>query len=342
MVDNHIEIIYTNSEVNKLTVKSEVLNILENYRGANISGQNLADMLSVSRTSIWKAINSLKQEGYTIDATSNKGYSLSVSSDVLSSEDIRPFLNNDYKDIPITIYKSLTSTNTEAKIATLQNAAHGTVILSEEQTKGRGRLGRDFFSPSQSGIYMSIILKPHLNISDSVLITTAVAVAVCLSIDKITNESSQIKWVNDIYVGDKKVCGILTEAVTDFESGTVESVIVGIGLNVKTKEDSFPEELRCVAGSIFNSSEGLNMRNQLSAEIINNVLSICDTLEDRKFLEIYKKKSMILGQNIIYNRNNEWIEGYAKNIDESGGLIVILENNQEVVLQSGEVSIRKL
>lgn len=324
-----------------MTVKNEVLNILENNRGSNISGQDLADMLSVSRTAIWKAINSLKQEGFTINATSNKGYSLSFSSDVLSVEEIRSFLKDEYKDIPIIVYKSLASTNTEAKMAILQSATHGTVILSEEQTKGRGRLGRDFFSPLQSGIYMSIILKPHLNITHSVLITTAVAVAVCLSIDKISNEKAQIKWVNDIYIGNKKVCGILTEAVTDFESGTVESIVVGIGLNVNTKENSFPEELKGVAGSIFNTDEGFNMRNQLSAEIINKVLSICETLEDRVFLKIYKERSMILGQEIMYNKNNEWVYGYAQDIDDFGGLIVILKDGEKIVLQSGEVTIRK-
>jgi len=324
-----------------LTVKNEVLHILESNRGSNISGQDLASLLQVSRTSIWKAINSLKLEGYIIDATSNKGYSLSVSSDVLSSEDIRPFLKEEYKNIPINIYKALTSTNTEAKMAILQNAKHGTVILSEEQTKGRGRLGRDFFSPPQSGIYMSIILKPHLNIANSVLITTAAAVAVCLSIDKFSKERPQIKWVNDIYIENKKVCGILTEAVTDFESGTVDSVVIGIGLNVKTKENSFPEELQGIAGSIFNTDEGYNTRNQLSAEIINKVLTICGSLEDRTFLEIYKERSMILGQDIIYSKNNQWFEGFAQDIDENGGLMVLLKNGQRVILQSGEVSIRK-
>jgi len=324
-----------------LTIKNEVLHILDNNRGSNISGQNLASLLQVSRTAIWKSINSLKQEGYKIDAAPNKGYSLSVSSDVLSTEDIKTFLKADFKENTIIVYKTLTSTNTEAKMAVLQNAQHGTVIISEEQTKGRGRLGRDFFSPPQSGIYMSIILKPHLNIANSVLITTAAAVAVCLSIDKFSKECPQIKWVNDIYIENKKVCGILTEAVTDFESGTVDSVIIGIGLNVNTKENSFPEELQGIAGSIFDLDQGFNTRNQLSAEIINNVLSICKSLEDRKFLEIYKERSMIIGHEIIFKKNNDWFEGYAKDIDENGGLIVILKNGQKEILQSGEVTIRK-
>jgi len=324
-----------------LSVKNEVLHILELNIGASVSGQELADKLSVSRTTIWKAINCLKQEGYIINAASNKGYSLSSSSDVISSEGIGLFLNDDYKDIPISVYKSLNSTNTEAKMAAMQNAVHGTVIISEEQTHGRGRFGRDFFSPPASGIYMSIILKPNLNITNSVLITTAAAVAVCLAIDRFSEDKPKIKWVNDIYIGNKKICGILTEAVTGFESGTVDSVIVGIGVNVKTKEEVFPKELQEIAGSIFHSNESFTLRNQLAAEIINNVLSICENLEDRNYLQIYKERSLILGENILYNLNNEWLEGYALDIDEYGGLIVLQRDGQKTTLHSGEVSIRK-
>ena len=324
-----------------MSVKNKVLHILELNKGSNISGQELADMLCVSRTAVWKAINLLKQEGFIINATSNKGYSLSFASDIISSEGIQLFLNDKYKNIPITVYKSLPSTNTQAKIETMNNAVHGTVIISEEQTKGRGRFGRNFFSPSDSGIYMSIILKPDLNISDSVLITTAAAVAVCNAIDKFSDEKPQIKWVNDIYIKSKKVCGILTEAVTDFESGMVESVIVGIGLNVKTKEEEFPDYLQNIAGSIFHADEKFCIRNQLSAELINNVLSICENLLNKQFLELYKERSMILGEYILYNKNNEWIEGYALDIDEYGGLIIINKDDQKETLHSGEISVRK-
>jgi len=324
-----------------MTTKNKVLNILENSKGKSISGQNLADMLFVSRTTIWKSISSLKKEGYIIEATSNKGYSLSTSCDVLSSETLRKYLLNEYNGIPIHVYKSIPSTNTEAKMAALKGATHGTVILSDEQTSGRGRLGRNFYSPAQTGIYMSIILKPKLSIANSVLITTAVAVAVCLSIDKFSDKKSQIKWVNDIYIDNKKVCGILTEAVTDFESGNIENIVVGIGLNIKIDDSTFPEELKSIAGSIQSSDKSFISRNKLAAEIINRVLRMSETLEDRDFLRIYKKRSMIIGQNIVYKRNEEWIEGFAKDIDEYGGLIVTLNNGENAILNSGEITIRK-
>lgn len=322
-----------------MSVKNEVLHILEQNKGQSISGQELAEKLRVSRTAVWKAINSLKEEGYIISGVSNKGYSLSPSSDVMSAEGIRTFLKNDYQILPITVYKTISSTNSEAKILAMQNAEHGTVIISEEQTHGRGRMGRNFYSPADSGIYMSIILKPNLNIADSVLITTAAAVAVCKAIDKFTIQEPKIKWVNDIYINDKKVCGILTEAVTDMESGTINSVIVGIGLNVKT--EFFPAELTEIAGSIFNSNNDSFIRNQLAAEIINNVLLMCENIQDRSFLEFYKKRSTILGERIRYLKNNQWFEGYAQDIDEFGGLIVFHDDGRKEVLHSGEISVRK-
>lgn len=322
-----------------MSVKSEIIHILEQYKGESISGQELAEKLGVSRTAVWKAVKSLKEEGYLIDGISNKGYSLSPSSDVLSAEGIRSFIKEEFKYIPVTVYKTIASTNTEAKLLAMQNAVHGTVILSEEQTSGRGRMGRNFYSPSESGIYMSIILKPDLNITDSVLITTAAAVAVCLSIEKLTNLEPKIKWVNDIYIDGKKVCGILTEAVTDVESGTVNSIIAGIGLNVKSSV--FPSELREIAGSIFDSNNGSCARNQLAAEIINNIFDVCGNLEDRSFLELYKERSMIIGEKIKYLKSNQWFEGYAQDIDEFGGLVVFHDDGHKEVLHSGEISVRK-
>ena len=323
-----------------MSVKNNILHILESNKSKTVSGQELADMLEVSRTAVWKAINSLKVEGYSIESTPNKGYSLAESSDVLSAEGIRLYLNEEFKNIPITVHKTIGSTNTEAKILAVQNAQHGTTIVSEEQTKGRGRFGRDFFSPSDSGIYMSIILKPELNIGNSVLITSAAAVVVCNAIEKFTSVSPKIKWVNDIFIDNKKICGILTEAVTNFESGMLDCVVVGIGINVKTKNEDFPMELQNKAGSIFIDDDSF-IRNQLTAEIINNVLKISKKLENKDFMPAYKQRSMILGEHILYKKDNNWHEGYASDIDDYGGLIVFKKKKKKITLNSGEVSIKK-
>ncbi len=322
-----------------MSVKNDVLQILEKNKGNSISGQELAENLGVSRTAVWKAINSLKKDGFIIEGVSNKGYSLSISSDVLSSEGIRLYLNDDFKEIPITVYKSINSTNTEAKLMIMNNEVHGTVIVSEEQLSGRGRMGREFYSPSESGIYLSIILKPNLNTTDSVLITTAAAVAVSIAIEKVTGVVTQIKWVNDIYLNDKKVCGILTEAVTDMESGTISSIVVGIGLNVKT--EYFPKELENTAGSILQAKENKFVRNQLTAEIINNLLSMVKDLSSRKFIEIYKERSMILGERVRFYKDNQWREGYAQDIDSNGGLIIFHDDGHKEILNSGEITLRR-
>lgn len=322
-----------------MSVKNKVLSLLEQRKGQSISGQELALKLNVSRTAIWKAINSLKEEGFIISGVSNKGYVLSPSSDVISSEGIKAFLNDEYKNLPITVFKTVGSTNIEAKIKAMQNALHGTVIISEKQTQGRGRMGRSFYSPANSGVYMSIILRPNLDISDSVLITTATAVAVCMAIDKFSKKEPKIKWVNDIYIDDKKVCGILTEAVTDVESGTINSIIVGIGLNIKT--EAFPDEISDIAGSIFKKDDCFFNRNHLTAEVIGNVLELCKNLQNRSFLEFYKKRSIIIGQKIRYLKNNQWFDAYAKDIDNFGGLIVLHDDDSIETLHSGEITIRK-
>lgn len=325
-----------------MTVKNKVLYILESDKGRFFSGQDLADDLKVSRTAIWKAINTLKIEGYQIISDSNKGYSLLSTSDLLSKEAISLYLDKEYKDIPIIVYKSIESTNTEAKLLAIQGAIHGTTVIAEEQTKGRGRFGRDFFSPAKTGIYMSIILKPVLNIKNSVLVTTAAAVAVCDALEDYTSETPMIKWVNDIFISDKKVCGILTEAVTNFESGTIDSIVLGIGINVKTSPKEFPTDLQSVAGSIFESNDSFDnfIRNQLAAKIINNVFKTITNLEDKSFMKKYKERSMVLGENILYMKNNSWHEAYALDIDDKGAL-VIYQEGQKLTLNSGEVSIRK-
>ncbi len=163
---------------------------------------------------------------------------------------------------------------------------------------------------------------------------------VCNAIEKFTSVSPKIKWVNDIFIDNKKICGILTEAVTNFESGMLDCVVVGIGINVKTKNEDFPMELQNKAGSIFIDDDSF-IRNQLTAEIINNVLKISKKLEDKDFMPAYKQRSMILGEHILYKKDNNWHEGYASDIDDYGGLIVFTADGQKITLNSGEVSIKK-
>lgn len=257
-----------------MLIKGKVLKILEENKGKNISGEEIAKKLNISRTSIWKAINALRSEGYTINAVTNKGYSLATNTDFISKEGISLYLNNEYSKIDIYTYKLVSSTNDVAKTLALNGAKHGTVIISEEQSVGKGRLGRVFYSPANTGIYMSIILRPNLTAMDSVLITTSASVAICNAIQKVTGIECQIKWINDIYLNNKKVGGILTEASTNFESGTIDYLILGIGLNFNKPKESFPKELETIASSLFSNNNGNINRNILCAETSKGIATV--------------------------------------------------------------------
>ncbi|MCR4943324.1 MAG: biotin--[acetyl-CoA-carboxylase] ligase [Clostridium sp.] len=323
-----------------MSIKSDILREFEKSKGQIISGSKLAKELNVSRTSVWKHIEDLRKEGYEINAVTNKGYSLSDKTDLLSAEGILSYLNEDYSDVKVSYYKELESTNKTAKELALKGEKHGTVIVSEKQTAGRGRMGRNFFSPGNTGIYMSIILKPELSVSDSVLITTAASVAVCRAIEKVTGINAKIKWINDIVLNNKKICGILTEASTDFESGTVSYIILGMGINFKTPEEGFPEDIKDKATSLFDESKCNISRNELCAEIIKQVLSIIDNLKSQTFIAEYKERSIVLNQNITFIRNGISTKGKAIDINDDGSLVVQKEDKKITILNSGEISIR--
>ena len=325
-----------------MLIKGKVLKILEENKGRNISGEEIAKTLNISRTSIWKAINSLRNEGYVINAVTNKGYSLATNTDFISKEGISLYLNKSCSDIEIYNYKTISSTNEIAKNLALSGAKHGTVVISEEQTAGKGRLGRSFYSPANTGIYMSIILRPNLTAMDSVLITTSSSVIICESIKKVTGIDCQIKWINDIYLNNKKVAGILTEASTNFESGTIDYLILGIGINFNQPKDDFPDELKSIASSLFNNNSNNINRNMLCAEIISNILDMIPGIKNYDFISEYKKRSIVLNQEIIYISSGISSKGKAININCDGSLVVEHDDGSIKILNSGEVSIRRL
>ncbi len=301
-----------------MSVKSRLLSLLEAGRGTNLSGEQLAVELGVSRTAVWKAVNALREEGYQIEAGNNRGYRLQKSSDVLSQEGIRPRLDDRCRKIVVEVHKILDSTNEEAKRRLLDGAEEGLVVLAEQQTKGKGRLGRNFYSPSGTGIYMSILLRPQVYGPDVILITTAASVAVCRGLEKVLGISAQIKWVNDVYVDERKVCGILTEAISDSELGKIDSVIVGIGINYRTEE--FPEEIRERAGAVAKTADV--PRNYLVAAVINEFWKIYEEIPDHSFLKDYKERSNVIGRDIRFQERGVWQEAKAVDIDDDGGLVV--------------------
>lgn len=317
-----------------MSLRSEIALILEKNRGSAVSGQELADSLGVTRAAVCKAVKQLRDEGYCISAATNKGYILEENSDVLSAEGIRALLGEKYNSNSITVYKSIDSTNTEAKRSAMLGAAHGTVIAADTQTNGRGRHGHSFYSPAGTGLYLSVVLKPEKPLADCTLTTIAAADALADTIEELTDCKPEIKWVNDILVDGRKVCGILTEAISDIESGMAEAIIVGAGVNISTRD--FPPEIADTAGSLKSSIT----RNKLAAGIISRLLDYTAEADSKRILSDYRRRSAALGETVTFTRNGKLITALATDINDAGNLIVQTPNGTEV-LKSGEISIRR-
>lgn len=324
-----------------MTVKENVLLFLENNKGEYISGNDIANKLNVSRNAVWKAVNSLKEEGYNIDSIRNKGYSLHENSFILSKQSIDKYLNiNDYN---MEIFESIDSTNSYLKKKAEEGANEGTIVISEEQTEGRGRMGKTFYSPSKTGVYISILLKPDLHGTKALYITTAAAVAVANAVDEISGKNSKIKWVNDIFLDDKKISGILTEASFDLEGGGINYAVLGIGLNLTMPKGGFPNDIEDIAGSVFSKDNiPYDHKNKIIAKILNNFFRYYENIENKDFLNEYRDKSLILNKSIDIFRGNTIDEGFALDIDDEFRLKVKMKDNGEIkYLSSGEVSVRK-
>ncbi|MEZ4357484.1 MAG: biotin--[acetyl-CoA-carboxylase] ligase [Eubacteriales bacterium] len=321
-----------------MSTKENILELLEKNRGKSISGEGIAAKLSITRTAVWKAINSLKQDGHEIDAVPNKGYRLLNKSDVLSAYGILNHLNSKIDVSNIHVFNEVPSTNTIAKELAQSGAKSGTIVITERQTAGRGRMGRSFISPS-GGIYLSMILRPRITVDKSIFYTVAACVGVCRAIEKISDKKPFIKWVNDIYIGGKKVCGILTEAATDLESGSIEYIILGIGLNFATKKSLIPYEMADIMTSVYLDDTPPITRNQMAANIIDSVNEAILINKSNEIIAEYRKKSFITGKKIVVLKGGDKRIATALNITDDARLRVQYEDGTLEELFSGEVSI---
>ena len=324
-----------------MSTKTRILELLEKFRDRSLSGEKLAKTLGISRNAVWKAINELKKDGYKIQASPNKGYCLSPGNDILSREGILPFLPDSYRPAKIVIYDSLDSTNKTAKEMAISGADHGSIIIANSQTAGRGRYTRSFFSPSGGGLYISFILHPDkLPFENITSITAFAALVVCEAIESLSDKKPGIKWVNDIYLDRKKICGILTESITVLESSQPQWIVLGIGINVSTPTSDFPEEIRSIAGSVFPDGSAPFTRNQLAAEIIRRILFPASGFNEFLLFQTYREKLMMLGNEITVMQGSDSYIATAMDIDDLGHLIIKRENGTIETLSFGEISIR--
>ena len=229
------------------------------------------------------------------------------------------------------------STSTLLKELGENGAPEGTVVIAERQTGGRGRLGRSFFSPEGSGIYMSFLVRPEITLSECAQITALAAVSVCDAIKDVTGIATGIKWVNDVYRDGKKISGILTEAVLSNDNRTPKFISVGIGINVYPSD--MPKEIADIATSLFTETPK-EIRNELIAKILDNFFAYYK--KEKSFIEKYKNYSVVTGKKIKVIRGSESFEAEALGINEDCSLLVRLQNGSTLSLSSGEISIRPL
>lgn len=261
-----------------------------------------------------------------------------LSQDTISADGIRFFLSPSFVAPNFFIHDCLESTNKTAKEMATSLFKHGTVLIANEQTGGKGRFQRDFFCKKDCGIYLTFMFKPeNLAFSNTSIVTAFLAVAVCKAIEKTTEKNPKIKWVNDILLEDKKICGILTETVIKPGEDKISAIIAGIGINFSIPSKDFPQSLQHSAGSLFEDGAPLISRNQLIAEIINQILSPEATISDTLTLQTYKSYLSMLGKNISIKNNEETIAVTALDIDGTGRLIVKNSNDEILALSSGEV-----
>ncbi|MCD7867776.1 MAG: biotin--[acetyl-CoA-carboxylase] ligase [Clostridiales bacterium] len=320
-----------------MTVKSGLLELLEAHRDTAVSGEAAAAELGCTRAAVWKAVKALREEGYTIDAAQNKGYVLRRGGRRISEDGLRHYLKT--SGVSVRIYGELDSTNRVAREAAITGrAGHGAVFLARKQTGGRGRRGRSFYSPEDAGLYMSVVLRPERTLKDSLFLTTAAATAVYRAVDRICGIPLDIKWVNDLYRCGRKVCGILTEAGMDFESGEIQFAVVGIGLNLYRLPEGFPGELETVAGALYDSredAEDLDV-NLLAAEIIDELLREAKT---GKISREYVAHNFLPGREVCIADGERSRRATALSVCPDGRLQVREMDGTESFLSYGEVSI---
>lgn len=316
--------------------RARILALLEAKRGADLSGEELAAQLGISRAAVWKAIATLRQEGHAIEAAPNRGYRLRQDSDVLCRETVLPYLKSKVELITL---GEVGSTNTFLRELALQGAPHGTVVLADRQSAGRGRRGRSFLSPA-GGIYLSILLRPQLSADRGVRLTIAACVGVCRALRAVCGLEGDIKWVNDIFLGGKKVCGILTEGAAGLESGLLEHAVVGVGLNYLAPEEGFPPGLADIAGSLYGPGERPPLlRGAMAAALIDWLMEALAQPEDEAILAEYRARSLVPGKRVLVLRGDNPREALAEAILEDGSLRVRYGDGAAEDLCSGEVSI---
>ena len=313
-------------------MKEEILRLLRSADGY-ISGQELCNRFGVSRTAVWKAINQLKEAGYEIEAQQNKGYRLKAAPDLMTEAEIKSLMHTEWVAKEVLYFDTIDSTNTKAQELAEKGYPSGTLVVADKQESGKGRRGRSWVSPSGTGIFMTLMIKPDINPNNASMLTLVAALAVAKAITSVTDEEAMIKWPNDIVVNGKKVCGILTEMNAQFDY--INHIVVGIGINVHN--ESFPEEISQMASSLMIEAGGKRFhRAQIIAETNDTFLKTQDL---SALVREYDKLLVNRNKSVRVLDPKEPFDGKAMGITPKGELIVDTWESRKLV-SSGEVSVR--
>jgi len=324
-----------------MTLRQAILNTLKENPGAWVSGEALSEKLNVSRTTVWKQIRHLLDEGYAIESAPKKGYRMTGAPDLLSPDEVQPELATELFGRQDYLYfREIDSTNNYARNAAQQGAPEGTVVVAETQTAGRGRRGRTWFSPAAQGIYMSIILRPVMPLPQLARIPLMAAVALAETLRAIPGLDARIKWPNDILIHNRKIAGILSEAVADMDG--IDYVVVGFGLNIHNDLSEFPPDLRMPATSVQAEQNQPLSRVRLMQTLLYNLELRYKQLLAGDFNLILNKArdlSMVIGQDVRLETSAGSVIGRAIDLNQDGYLVVAGPDGSIQTVMSGEIEV---
>lgn len=321
-------------------LKEELLKIFEENEGEFVSGEKISQQLGCSRTAIWKHIEELRKNGYEMESAPRKGYRLIGRPDGIRPHEVKLKLKTTRIGREQTYYDVVESTQTIAHQYVQQGAKEGHVIVADEQTAGKGRLGRKWHSRNGTSISMSIILRPDLPPQKTPQLTLLTAVAVIRAIKQVTGIDCQIKWPNDVLINGKKIVGILTEMHA--EPDVVHSVVIGIGLNVNQRMEEMSDEIKKIATSLANEKGEKIERAAIISSILNEFETLYDLYLEHGFRVIrplWEAHSISVGTHLYARTAKETIYGYAKGITEDGVLLLEDEKGKTHEIYSADIEI---
>lgn len=327
----------------------EILSILQKSNDF-VSGEWISDTLNISRTAVWKAINKLKSKGYSIESIPHRGYRFVSAADILNKNEIHQICHTKMIGKQIVYSDSCASTNDEAKAGDIRGDGEGTVYITDLQTKGRGRMGRDWHAEEKKGIALSILLKPVISPAQIMPISLLAGLCICKALEDVAGLKCQVKWPNDVIVNGKKIAGVLIEMSTSGEM--VQYIVLGMGINANNS--IFPEEIKSKATSVFLETGCTCSRKKLVCKLLeyfeHDYFTWVEELDESEessinspsasYLKEYKSRCVNLGKEVVVHQRDQVLSGIAKDITPEGELLIVLPNGEERIVLSGEVSVR--